>query len=146
MGGISRKITVRSLGAQTRNVKFLETGITGQTDYVVARYSASNTGIMRASRFRLGGNAVKVNGIWKLYPIFAILHAGLHWPQYLFIADNIYCFKDKHAARITLHGFMNYNSFCLMEHGPCTCISYASLDFGVHILRHVSCKAIIQCV
>jgi hypothetical protein len=35
MDGIFRKMTVRVLGAQTRNVNFAETGVTGRTHFNV---------------------------------------------------------------------------------------------------------------
>jgi hypothetical protein len=40
-----RKITVRILEAQTRNVDFVETGFTDRTDFIVVRYSVTNNGL-----------------------------------------------------------------------------------------------------
>jgi hypothetical protein len=57
------KITVRALGAQMRNVGFVDTGFIGRTDLIVVRYSAANSGLRSKNRFRVQGNAVKVNHI-----------------------------------------------------------------------------------
>jgi hypothetical protein len=44
-GGIFRIGTVSTRGAQTRNVSFVETGSTGQADFIVVRYSVTNNGL-----------------------------------------------------------------------------------------------------
>jgi hypothetical protein len=42
VGDISRKIAVRALGAQTRNVDFIETALSGWMDFIVIKYSVPN--------------------------------------------------------------------------------------------------------
>jgi hypothetical protein len=56
------EITVESLGAQTRDVDYVETH-TDQTHFNVFEYSVTNNGLLSNKRFRLDGNAVKVNSI-----------------------------------------------------------------------------------
>jgi hypothetical protein len=64
LGGIFKKVAVRSLLAQTRNVDFVETAFTSRTDLIFVRYSFSSNCVPSKDRFRFLGNAAKVNCIW----------------------------------------------------------------------------------
>jgi hypothetical protein len=50
-GGTLRKTSIGALTAQTWNVSFLETGFIGYTDFIFARYSATNSGLPCNTQF-----------------------------------------------------------------------------------------------
>jgi hypothetical protein len=54
---------VGSLGAQTSYITFLETGLTGQSDFIFVRYSATTNGLPSNTQFSFQGNVIKVNRI-----------------------------------------------------------------------------------
>jgi hypothetical protein len=56
---------VRVLGAETRNVDFVETCFKCRTDFVFVRYSVANNGLPSNNRFLFRGNAVEVIWVWK---------------------------------------------------------------------------------
>jgi hypothetical protein len=74
IGCVSRKTSVRALGAQTWNVIFLETGFTGLTDFTVVRYSATNNGLQNNNRFRFQGEVTEVSPIRKYAHYTMSLH------------------------------------------------------------------------
>jgi hypothetical protein len=45
IGGIFMKTTRHSVGAKTQSINFFESGPTSQTDFTLARYSATNNGL-----------------------------------------------------------------------------------------------------
>jgi hypothetical protein len=52
---------VRLSEAQIQNVSFLETGHTGETDFVAILFSVTNSCLPSSSRFRFQGNLVGVS-------------------------------------------------------------------------------------
>jgi hypothetical protein len=64
IGAIFRKTTVSALGAQTRNVDFVETGFIGETDFIATRRSATN----------------KVNRVWQIICNVSAPHIQFYVP------------------------------------------------------------------
>jgi hypothetical protein len=58
--------TLRSLGYLARNVSFLETVSTGDTDIILVPYSAVDNCLPSRNQFRCHGNAVSVNRTGKV--------------------------------------------------------------------------------
>jgi hypothetical protein len=61
------KKAVRILGAQMRNVDFIQTGFIGRMDFVIVRYSIAATGLWSSNRFSFQGKIVSVSPIYKKY-------------------------------------------------------------------------------
>jgi hypothetical protein len=61
IGGVFREVSVRSLGAQTRNVQFFETSSAGRTDCAVVWYSVIKNGLPSNNRVCYQGKVVKGN-------------------------------------------------------------------------------------
>lgn len=56
-------MTVYSLGAQTRDVDYVENDITDQMDFNVFQHSVTNNIVLSNNRFCLKDNVVKVSSI-----------------------------------------------------------------------------------
>lgn len=54
---------VNALGAQIQNVDFVETGFTGQINFIVVQYSATNKDLPKNNQFLFQSNDMKVNSI-----------------------------------------------------------------------------------
>jgi hypothetical protein len=66
-----RNINTRALGAQRPNDSFLEIGFTGQTDFIVVRYSVTNSDLASNNPFRYEGNVDKVSRLCEImYNVF----------------------------------------------------------------------------
>jgi hypothetical protein len=52
---------MRAPGAQTRDVNFVETDVTGLTGFIIFRHSVTSDGLLIKNCFSFQGNVVKVN-------------------------------------------------------------------------------------
>lgn len=66
-------MAVDALGAQMRNVEFVETSFIGWINFFVVRYLVACNGLWR-SRLRFQGNIVKATYIWEsMWNVFALI-------------------------------------------------------------------------
>jgi hypothetical protein len=56
-----QEIAELALGVQTRNVDFIETYFTRQTDFIFVRYATTNESLPNNNRFRFQSNVIKVS-------------------------------------------------------------------------------------